>query len=108
VNLSDSNAVGRTTLPWVLRCPAERVGFDEHGLKGIDELLELAEEDSTFPNAATPSVKILAQQLDDETVSAHAQSKKSRSRYEAPASEPHSRSDLRFYCTSVQSKAEAL
>jgi hypothetical protein len=89
--LFHSDAMGRATLPCVLRYPAPRAGaaaiqirLAEHSLKGIgrgDELLELAEVDTTLPNAAKASAKILAQQLDgldksiddleDETVSAH-------------------------------------
>jgi hypothetical protein len=89
--LFHSNAMGRTTLPWVQRYPAPRAGaaaiqirLAERSLQGIgggDELLDLAEEDTTLPNAPKASAKILVQQLDgldksiddleDETVSAH-------------------------------------
>ena len=63
----------------------------------FDELLELAEQDTSRPNAAKACANIPAQQLDgfdktigdleDEIVGAHAQSEKSSVRNEVPSIE---------------------
>lgn len=64
------------------------------GIGRVDELIELAENDTTLPDAARAGIKVLAQtleeidkainNLDDEITGAHAQSEMTRLLYKVP------------------------